>query len=62
MRRVLNYVEHLLILTSTVTDCVSIAAFASGVPAGIASFSVGLKICAITAGIKKKEEQKEEKA
>ena len=27
--RVLNYIEHLLILISTVTGCVSISAFAS---------------------------------
>ena len=50
----LNYVEHLLILASTVTDCVAISAFASldCVPVGITSSAVGLKICAITAGIK----------
>ena len=51
----LNYVEHLLILVSTVTDCVSISAFASlvCVPVGITSSAAGLKMCAITAGIKK---------
>ena len=50
----LNYVEHLLILASTVTGCVSNSAFASlvCVPDGITSFVVGIKICAITAGIK----------
>ena len=50
----LNYVEHLLILVSTVTTCVSISAFASliCVPVGIKSSVIGLKICAITAGIK----------
>ena len=38
-----------------VSGCVSIYAFASlvGVPLGIPSYGVGLKICAITAGIKK---------
>ena len=53
--RVLTYIEHLLILTSAVTGCVSIAAFASliGIPVGITSSAVGLNICAITAGIKK---------
>ena len=53
--RVLNYIEHLLILVSTVTGCVSISAFASlvGIPVGIANSLVGLKICVITAGIKK---------
>ena len=51
----LNYTVHLLILVATVTGCVSISAFASlvCVPVGITSSAVGLKICAITAGIKK---------
>ena len=51
----LNYVEHLLILSSTVTGCVSISAFASLVclPVGITSSAVGISICAIIAGIKK---------
>ena len=51
----LNYFEHLLILVSTVTGCVAISAFASlvGVLVGIRSSAVGIKICAITAGIKK---------
>ena len=50
----LNYVKHLLILVSTVTGCVSISAFVSlvCVPMGIASSAVGIKICAVTAGIK----------
>ena len=53
----LNYVEHLVIVVSTVTGCVSISAFASliCVPLGMTSLAVGLKICAITAGIKKYE-------
>ena len=51
----LNYVEHLLILASAVAGCISISAFASlvRVPVGITSPAVGLKICAIIAGIKK---------
>ena len=51
----LNYVEHLLILASTITACILISAFASlvCVPVGITSSAVGLKICAITSGIKK---------
>ena len=51
----LSYVEPLLILASTVTGCVSIYAFASLIEANvvIASSAVGIKICAITAGIKK---------
>ena len=50
----LNYTEHFLILGSTITGCVSISAFASlvGIPIGITSSAIGLKICAITAGIK----------
>ena len=49
----LNYIEHFLILASTITGCVSISAFASliGIPIGITSSAIGLKICAKTAGI-----------
>ena len=51
----LKYIEHFLILTSTITGCISISDFASsvGIPIGITSFAIGLKICAITAAIKK---------
>ena len=50
-----NYIEHFLILASTITGCVSISAFASLVciPIGITSSAIDLKNCAITAGIKK---------
>ena len=53
--RVLNYIDHSFIVISTITGCVSISAFASlvGIPIGIASSTIGLKICVITAGIKK---------
>ena len=46
----LNYIEHFLILGSTVTGCVSISVFASlvGIPIGIASSAIGLKIFVIT--------------
>ena len=52
---VLNYIEHLLILASAVTGWVSISAFALlvGISVGITVSVAGLKICAITAGIKK---------
>ena len=52
---ILNNIECLLILVSTVTGCVSISAYVSlvGIPVGIASSVVGLKICVKTAGIKK---------
>ena len=51
----LNYIEHFLILGSTITGCVSISSFSSlvGIPIGIMSSAIGLKICGITAGIKK---------
>ena len=53
--RVLNYIDHFLIVISTITGSVSISAFASlvGIPIGITSSAIGLEICAITAGIKK---------
>ena len=48
-----NYIEQFLILASKITGCVSISAFASliGIPIGITSSAVVLKICEITAGI-----------
>ena len=51
----LSYIEHFIILASTITGYVSISPFASlvGILIGITSSAIGLKICAITAGIKK---------
>ena len=51
----LNYIEHFLTVASPISVCVSISAFASlvGIPVEITSSAIGLKICAITAGIKK---------
>ena len=51
----LNYIEHFLILASTITSCVSISAFASliGITIGITSSAIGINICAITAVAKK---------
>ena len=51
----LNYIENFLILGSAITGCVSISSFASlvAIPIGITSYARGLKICAITAAIKK---------
>ena len=51
----MNYIEHSFIAISTMTGYVSISAFASlaGIPIGIASSGVGLKICVVTPGIKK---------
>ena len=52
---VLNYIDHLLIVLSTITACISISAFASlvGIPIRITSPAIGLKICVITAEIKR---------
>ena len=49
------YIEHFLILISTVTGCVSIPAFGSlvGIALVITSSAIGFKICVITVGIKK---------
>ena len=54
VRRVLNYFEHFLVFISAVSGCFSISVFASlvGVPVGIASSTVELKICALNVGIK----------
>ena len=51
----LNCIEHFPVLVSTVTGCVSIFAFASlvGIPIGITSSAIGLKVCGNTARIKK---------
>ena len=63
-----NYEENLLILASAITACVSISAFASlvAIPADITCSAVEIKICAITAAIKKdqsiiKEKKKHDK-
>ena len=65
----LNHIEHILVLASTITGCIPISAFTSliGIPIGIKSPPIGLKMCAITAGIKKykstikKKEKKHDK-
>ena len=51
----LNYVEHFLILASTITRCFFIFAFHSliGIPIGVTSSALRLNVCAIAAGIKK---------
>ena len=51
----LNYIEHFLILISTITVCIWISSFTSlvGIPIGVTSSAIGLKIYAITVGIKK---------
>ena len=65
----LNYMEHVVILASTITGCILISAFASliGIPIAIKNSTIGLKICAIAAGIKnynsiiKKKKKKHDK-
>ena len=51
----LNYIEHFFILSPTITVCISISALAYflGIPIGITSPAIGLKICKITTRIKK---------
>ena len=55
MHTAFNYAVNLLILPSAVGDCVSISAFALllGIHLGLTSSAVWLKICAMTARIKK---------
>ena len=47
---ILNYIEHFLTLASTITGCILISTFASllGIPVGITSSPIGLKVCAFT--------------
>ena len=51
----INYIERIFILASSITGCISIAAFASllDIFIGILSPAIGLKICTIASGIKK---------
>ena len=55
----LNYIDHFLILASTINGCVSMSAFSSllSIPIGIMSSAISLRICAITAGIRKYKSQ-----
>ena len=51
----LNYIEDFLVLGFIITGCIFISpvVFSVGIPIGIASSTIGLKICTITATIKK---------
>ena len=53
--KTLDYIEHLLIIVCTVTECVSISAFVSlvSIAAGVASFVITRKTSIISAGIVK---------
>ena len=49
--RVLNYIDHPLIVISLIAGCVSISVCASlvGIPIGTTNSAIGLKICVIAA-------------
>ena len=53
----MNYIDHWLIAISTITGCVYFSSFTSlaGIPTGITSSAIGLRIVVITAGFKKYE-------
>ena len=46
----LSYIEHFLILASTISGCISVSAFVFllGILIGITSYAIGLKTCALT--------------
>ena len=50
---ILNHIEHFIDLASTITGYISFSAFTFlfGIPIGITSSAIGLKICAITTGV-----------
>ena len=64
MFRLFSYIEYLLILVSTVIGCISICVFPSlgCIPIEIASSAIGLKLCAITVGIKNINQRKRKEA
>ena len=65
----LNYIQHSLILISTITGCIFISAFASfvGIPIAITNSAAGLTSCVLTAASKnyksiiKKKKKKHDK-
>ena len=60
---ILNYIEHLLILASTITGCISVSTFASlcGIRIGIKSSPIGSKIAAGIKNHKSKIKKKKKK-
>ena len=50
----LNYIEHFLVLAFVITGCTFMSDSTSlvGIPISFMNSTIGLKICAITAGIK----------
>ena len=61
--RTLNQTDHLFILVSTVTGCVSVSPCTSlvSIPVGTANSATTMRVCTITAGIKKTIINKEKK-
>ena len=57
VHKTLNYIEHLLILISTITGCVSNSSFSYlvGIPIKITISAIEWKICVLTGAIKKYE-------
>ena len=51
--RTQNYTKHFFILASTITKCISAFASFLDISIGITSSAIGLKVCAIAAGVKK---------
>ena len=51
----LNDIKHFLILASAITGCISISFFGSllGIPIGMTSSTIGLRMCTVAAVIKK---------
>ena len=56
--RVLNYIHDSLIAISTITGCVSIPAFTSlvGIPIGVTSSAIGLKIKKLSQELKSRSQ------
>ena len=67
--QLINYIKHFSILASAITGYISISTFTSllGIPLGITSSEIGLKMCVIAAGYKnykpiiKKKKKKQNK-
>ena len=53
--RVLNYIDHSVIVISIINGCISISNFASlvGISIRITSYAIELKTCVVTARMKK---------
>ena len=58
-----NYIEDSLTAISAITGCVSVSAFASffGIPVGITSSAIGLKVFVMSVGIKKQVDKEKKR-